>query len=195
MPKEIQMIKDLILKNRSYRRFDSSAALDETTLIELVDLARQSASAANMQPLRYILSWEKERNSLIFDHLKWAGYLKEWPGPDQHERPTGYVILLAETGNQFVKFDAGIACQSMLLAAVEKHLGGCMFGSIDREGLIEKMGIPKEYEIVLILALGKPVEQVVLDQVPDDGDIKYWRDQNNVHHVPKRKLENIIMQI
>ena len=189
------MIKDLILKNRSYRRFDAGVALDKATLKELVDLARQSASAANLQPLRYILSWQKPRNSLIFDHLRWAAYLKDWPGPQEHERPTGYIILLAEKDHQFVKFDAGIACQSMLLAAVEKGLGGCLFASIDREGLSKKMRIPKEYEIILILALGKPVEKVVLDEVADDGDIKYWRDEKKVHHVPKRKLENIIIQI
>ncbi|KPK77306.1 MAG: nitroreductase [Phycisphaerae bacterium SM23_30] len=189
------MIKDLILKNRSYRRFDARAALEEQTLRELVDLARQSGSAANMQPLRYILSWQAKRNALIFQHLRWAGYLEDWDGPVENERPTGYIIILAEAGNKFVNFDAGIACQSMLLGATERGLGGCMFGSIDREELQRKLAIPAEFSIVLIVALGKPVEKVVLEEVGPDGSIKYWRDEQAVHHVPKRKLDHIIMDL
>ncbi len=189
------MIQDLILRNRSYRRFDAGAALDEQTLWELVNLARQSASAANLQPLRYILSWRPERNTLIFEHLRWAGYLEDWDGPVENERPTGYIILVAGGDNKFVNFDAGIACQSMLLGAVEQGLGGCMFGSIDREGLQKKLAIPADLNIVLILALGKPVEEVVLEEVGSDDSIKYWRDEKAVHHVPKRKLDDIILQI
>lgn len=190
------MIRELILKNRSYRRFDPDVVLDERTLRELVELARCSGSAANLQPLKYVLSWEPKRNALIFEHLAWAGYLTDWQGPAENERPTGYIIILADTRiSKNVDCDHGIAAQSILLGAVEKGLGGCMIGSIQREGLQQKMGIPLEYKILLVIALGKPVEEVVLEDVEAEGSIKYWRDEQQVHHVPKRTMEEIILQI
>ena len=106
------MIRELILKNRSYRKFDQKAKLDKETLEELVDLARCSPSAANLQPLKYILSWEADRNTLIFEHVAWAGYLQDWPGPAENERPTGYIIVLGDTDiSKTVDCDHGIACQ------------------------------------------------------------------------------------
>ena len=188
------MIRDLILKNRSYRRFYEDSAVEKKTLKELVDLARLSASAANLQPLKYILSCEPRRNALIFPHLKWAGYLKDWPGPREGERPSAYIIILGDTGiSKSFGCDHGIAAQTILLAATEKGLGGCMIGSIDREGLRKTLQIPPRYEILLVLALGKPKEKVVIDGSRDSGNIKYWRDKEGKHHVPKRKLDDIII--
>ena len=190
------MIRELVLKNRSFRRFDPQVKLDELTLRELVELARCSASAANLQPLKFILSWEPNRNALIFEHLAWAGYLTDWPGPSPTERPTGYIIILADTRiSKNVDCDHGIAAQSILLGAAEKHLGGCMIGSIQREGLQQKLGIPPEYKILLVIALGRPAEKVVLEDVGADGSIKYWRDNQHVHHVPKRPLQEIILSL
>lgn len=188
------MIRDLILKNRSYRRFDESVAMDESTLRELVDLARCSASGANRQGLKFILSWTPEKNASVFPCLRWAGYLKDWAGPAEGERPTGYIIVLGDTSvSKTFGVDHGIACQSMLLGAAEKGFGGCMFGSVRRDELRKRLGIPEQYEILLVLALGKPVEQVVIDEVGADGDIKYWRDEQAVHHVPKRSLDDLIL--
>lgn len=188
------MIRDLILKNRTYRRFFQEVPVDRKTLEELVDLARLSSSGGNLQSLKYRLSWEKEQNRLIFPHLRWAGYLKDWDGPEEGERPAAYIVMLADkeiSSNHF--WDHGIACQSILLGACEKGLGGCMFGAVDREGLRQTLQIPERYEILLVIALGKPKETVVLEKVGDDGNIRYWRDENQVHHVPKRSLQDIIL--
>jgi nitroreductase len=189
------MIKDLIIQNRSFRRFDAKATLDEQTLRELVELARLSGSAANLQPLKFVLSWETDRNALIFEHLQWAGYLQDWPGPALQERPTGYIIVLGDNRiSKNVDCDHGIACQSILLGAAERGLGGCMIGSVDRKALSKKLGLSAELRILLVIALGKPTEEVVLEDVGDEGSIKYWRDEKDIHHVPKRKLDELIVE-
>lgn len=186
------MLKDLIFKNRSYRRFHQAPAVDLATLRELVDLARLTPSAANKQPLKYVLSADPQKNDLIFPHLAWAGYLTDWPGPAPDERPTAYVIILADKEiSPSVDCDHGIAAQSILLGAAEKGFGGCMIGSVQREKLCKALGIPDRYTILLVLALGKPKETVVLETATDD--IKYWRDEQDVHHVPKRPLDEIII--
>jgi nitroreductase len=188
------MIKDLILKNRSYRRFNQSMQVERETLRELVDLARLSPSGANAQPLKYLLSSEPDRNELIFQQLAWAGYLKDWPGPQEGERPTAYIVILGDTRlKPEFGVDPGIAAQSMLLGAVERGLGGCILASIKRAELAQDLDIPAHFEILLVIALGVPVEKVVLEAVGEDGDIKYWRDEQDVHHVPKRALDDLII--
>jgi nitroreductase len=188
------MFKDLVLKCRSYRRFYQEVAIDNKTLRELVDLARYSASAVNRQPLKYIISCSQENNALIFSTLHWAGTLKTWPGPDEGERPAGYIIILGdkEIGASF-GLDPGIAAQTILLGAVEKGLGGCMLGAIDREDLRKLLKIPEKYEIVLVVALGKPKEKVILETMKPTDSFDYWRDKDEGHHVPKRKLNDIIV--
>lgn len=190
------MLKDIILKNRSYRRFDGDHAIAVNTLRELVELAQFSGSGANRQPLKYILSCEPEKNALIFPHLAWAGYLTDWPGPVEDERPTAYLMLVADTEiSKNVGCDHGIAAQSILLGATEKGLGGCMIGSIRKPELQNALNIPPRYDIVLVIALGKPKETVVLETVGADGDIKYWRDPDGGHHVPKRPLTELILEL
>jgi nitroreductase len=187
-------MRDLTLRNRSYRRFYQEVDIKLETLQELVDLARLSASAANMQPLKYILSCHTEKNSLIFSHLAWARYLKDWSGPCEGERPSAYIIILGDTEiSRSFGCDHGIAAQSILLGATEKGLGGCMIAAIKREGLCKVLEIPPRYEILLVVALGKPKETVVVETVGPSGDIKYWRDSKGVHHVPKRLLDDIII--
>ncbi|MBN2542066.1 nitroreductase family protein [bacterium] len=189
------MIKELIMQNRSYRRFYEDHLVDCDTLKELVDLARYSASASNMQPLRYILSCDPEKNSKIFPHLGWARFIENWDRPEEGERPSAYIVILRdrEIGDS-CGVDHGIAAQNILLGATEMGLGGCMFGSMKREPLRRDLNIPDQFEIVLVVAIGKPWEKVVLETVGSDGDIRYWRDENSVHHVPKRKLEDIIVK-
>jgi nitroreductase len=189
------MIKDLILKNRSYRRFYEEEAVSMDTLRELVDLARLTPSAANMQPLKYLLAAAPENNALIFPCLSWAGYLATWHGPEEGERPAAYIVILGDTQlRQSFGCDHGIAAQSILLGAAEKGLGGCMIGSIQKDKLREALSIPAHLEILLVLALGMPKETVLIEPIGEDGNIKYWRDAENVHHVPKRALEEIILE-
>ena len=188
------MIKDLVLKNRSYRRFYQEMPIKLETLRELVDLARLSASAMNLQPLKYILSCEPQKNALIFQHLGWAVYLKDWPGPAEGERPSAYVIILGDTQiSRNFWCDHGIAAQSILLGATERGLCGCMIATIKKQELCKALNISLQYEVLLVLAIGKPRETVVIESVGSDGDTKYWRDSQGVHHVPKRALDDIII--
>lgn len=191
---DIAMVKELIMRNRSYRRFFQDHIIEIETLRELVDLARLSASAANLQPLKYVLSCDSKKNERIFEHLGWAGYLKDWPGPDKGERPSAYIVILLDTSiSKQAGCDHGIAAQSILIGAAEKGLGGCMIASIQRNQLAEVLDIPKRFEILLAIALGRPKEKVQIEQLKGDEDIHYWRDGNGIHHVPKRSLEDLII--
>ena len=188
------MIEDLIKANRSCRRFYEDHPVDLATLKELVNLGRLSASGANLQPLKYILSSDPKTNDNIFSCLTWAAYLKDWSGPEEGERPAAYIVVLGDSGiSQDAGCDHGIAAQSMLLGAREKNLGGCMLGAINREALRDLLNIPSQFKILLVIAIGKPKEKVVLETVGTEGSIRYWRDSENIHHVPKRKLDDIII--
>jgi nitroreductase len=190
------MLMDIVAKNRSYRRFFEEQAIDEATLRELVELARLSPSGSNMQALKFVLSCTKDRNALIFPNLIWAQYLKEWPGPNEGERPAAYItILLDRQIKPEAGIDHGIAAQSILLGAVEKGLGGCMIMNIKREPLMQALNIPEHFQVLLVVALGKPKETVVIEPLKPSGDIKYYRDADGVHHVPKRSLDDLILKV
>lgn len=189
------MLEELIRKNRSYRRFHQDVPVEIETLRALVNLARLSASGANLQPLKYILSSDPDTNERIFPHTRWAGYLEDWSGPVEGERPAAYVIILGDkTIRNSFGCDHGIAAQSIMLGAAERDLGGCILGALDRDGLRAALAIPERCEILLALALGKPKEDVVLEEAGPDGDIKYYRDEEGTHHVPKRSLDELILQ-
>ncbi len=188
------MLADLVLKNRSYRRFYQKHSIDLKTLKDLVNLARLSASGGNVQPLKYILSYDPQKNALIFAHLAWAAFLKDWTGPNDGERPSAYIIILGDREiSQSFGCDHGIAAQTILLGATEKGLGGCIIGSIKRENLKAALEIPSHFDILLVLALGKPKESVMIERVDVSRDTRYYRDNEGVHHVPKRSLEDIII--
>jgi nitroreductase len=188
-------VKTLVKDNRSCRRFDNTVKIRPQDLTELMDLARHCASAANNQPLKYILSNSETTNQAIFDCLGWAAYLTDWSGPDPSERPTAYIVI---TGDHTIsdKFwcDHGIAAQTILLGARAKGLAGCMFGAINIKKLKSVLEIPDHLEVKLVVALGKPVEKAVIDDVGPDGSIKYFRDENQVHHVPKRSLDDLVFK-
>lgn len=187
------MLMDLIQKNRSYRRFYEEEAISLDTLKELVALARLSATAANLQPLRFYLSNTPQTNDNIFETLGWAGYLKDWPGPEEGERPSAYIVILKDKRiNKAPTIDEGIAAQSILLGAVEKGLGGCMLANVKRFKLKEVLMIDSEFDIQLVIALGKPKETVVVEDIKGNESIVYWRDSDSVHHVPKRSLDDIL---
>lgn len=186
--------KNLAKKNRSFRRFDEQFVIYRDTLLELIELTRYAASGRNAQPLKYFLSNEKVLNELIFSTLAWAGYLKDWPGPEKGERPSAYIIVLLDhnISDNFL-CDDGIAMQNILLGAVEKGLGGCIIRSINKSRLTAILNLPERFEIIDVVALGKPVETVVITNVGENGDIKYYRDGNGVHYVPKRSLNEMIV--
>ncbi len=185
--------KTLVIKTRTVRRFDQAKRVKRADLLDLVNLARLSASAGNLQPLKFILSCDPRRNSLIFPCLAWAGYLKAWGGPVEGERPSAYLVILGDTTiRKDFGCDHGIAAQSIMLGATAKGLCGCMIGSIQKDRLCAALAIPQKYEILLVLALGYPEEKVILETVKS-GDIKYWRDAKGRHHVPKRSLREIVL--
>jgi nitroreductase len=188
------MLHDLILKNRSYRRFHQEVKIERPVLEELLDLARLSASGGNIQPLKFILSCDPERNAKIFPQLGWGSYIKDWVGPAEGERPSAYIVILGDTGlaGSF-GCDYGIAAQSILLGATERGLGGCMIESIQRDQLRVALSIAPKYRILLVIALGQPAETVVIEPLGAEGDVRYWRDSAGIHHVPKRALQDLIV--
>lgn len=184
---------EIVKKNRSYRRFEEEKEIPQLALLKLVDNARLIPSASNLQPLKYYIVEYGERN-IVFPFLKWAAYLTDWTGPVEGERPSAYIIILSDKNiSSNVKWDHGIAAQTIILGAVSKEMGGCIIGSIDREGLSAALKIPGEYTIELVVALGYPKENVILKEIEPGEDIKYYRDSEGNHYVPKRKLADIII--
>lgn len=188
-------MQELVTLNRSRRRFKQDQSIAMSTLRELIELARLCPSGSNRQPLKFILINNSVMNEQVFQHVGWAGYLKDWLGPQDGEQPAAYIIILGDKSIAKVfGVDHGIAAQTIMLGAVEKGLGGCILGTFDEEALVELLDIPAKYEILLILALGVPIEDVVIEQVGLDGNIQYWRDESGIHHVPKRSLEELILE-
>lgn len=186
-------LSDLIKKNRSYRRFKESERISPESLKKWIDLARCSASGRNVQPLKYVCCTTEEMNGKIFPHLAWAGYLTNWKGPVEGERPSAYIIMLLDKSITEQHYcDDGIAAQTILLSAVEEGYGGCIVGSVNKAKVSALLGLPDHLQILWVIALGKPAETVVLHEL-EGNDVKYWRDENGVHHVPKRRLEEIIV--
>jgi len=186
---------ELVTKTRSYRRFDESFRVEKELLESLIDLARLSASGANRQALKFVLINSPDECEKVFPSLLWAGYLKDWDGPVKGERPAAYIIILGDkTIAEGFGIDHGIAAQSIMLGASEQELGGCMIASIKKEKLREDLNIPGEFEILLVLALGKPVENVIIKDLVND-DVRYWRDEQQNHYVPKRLREELIVKL
>lgn len=187
-------LRELVTRNRSCRRFVQDRPVPMSTLEDLADLARLTASAGNAQPLKYILCNGSRTNAAVFSQLGWAAYLTDWPGPAEGERPAAYILVLHDTTvDDEVEADHGIACQTILLGATEKGLAGCIIGSINRDRLARDLEIPDHLRILLALALGEPREQVALEELLPGGDHRYWRDSQRVHHVPKRRLADIVL--
>ncbi len=189
------MFKDLVKKARSVRRFINDYRIEDEVIYDILDTARLTPSAANRQPVKFFISNNQDLNNKIFPCVGWAGYLQDWVGPEPEERPSAYIILFTEM--QFaphLSIDPGIIAQTIMLAAAEKELGSCMIASVNKNKLKKIVHLPLEYEILLVMALGKPNETVVLEEVDETGSIKYWRDDKGIHHVPKRKLDDLIFK-
>lgn len=185
--------KELVREARSVRRFVEADRISAEILTDLVDTARICPSGANLQPLRYALVNEENICAQLFEHLAWAGALKDWPGPAEGERPAAYIVMLSAAEKASPATDIGIAAQVIQLAAKEKGLGCCMLGAIKRDKIHSLLEMSADLQVDLVLALGKPAETVMLEDMADN-DCKYWRDGNDVHHVPKRSLEEIIIR-
>ena len=193
-----KMIKELVLKNRSYRSFDRNVKIEKETLLELIDTARTTPSAMNLQPLLYVPLTEDYADRIL-PYTNWARALKNMTLPPKGMGPSAFILLCVDkslTPNPApVMRDVGISAQTMLLAATEMGLGGCMIGSFDNAKIKAELGLDDNIGIVLAGALGKPGETVVLEEMGKDDSVNYYRDDMNVHHVPKRRLEDIIIDV
>lgn len=188
-------IHTLIRKSRSTRRFQEDRLLPESRIIDFIDVARLCPSARNRQPLKYIISVDPEETTKIRHALLWALDLPEWDGPSVGERPPAYITIIApENCRPDPAIDLGIAAQTILLAAAGQGISGCMFGSIKREEMKRILPVPEGYEILLVIALGYSAEEIRLESLGDDGDTRYWRTPDGVHHVPKRSLEDCLIR-
>lgn len=188
------MFLDLVKKSRSCRKFDESYIFTKEALSELVEAARFAPSSINLQPLKYRLVFQKEETESVFPFTKWAGLIKNETLPPDGHRPTAYIVICHDTEihptpDIFLR-DVGSAAQTMLLAAAEKDLGGCMIGCFDKEAFREKLQIPDRLIPMLVLALGKPEDKIVLTDA-EDGNVVYTR-ENGIQFVPKRLIKDII---
>ncbi|WP_139652446.1 nitroreductase family protein [Raoultibacter phocaeensis] len=192
------MLHDAVSQNRTCRRFYENERIDRDTLVDLVDTARLVPSSGNRQPLKYCVVHDPALCARVFDCLSWAAALPDWPGPDQGERPSGYLVILHDKtlvlGELFTAWDEGIALQTIMLAAREKGYAACPIGAFKKKSLSEVLGIDREtLEPDLVVALGRPREEAVIEAMPTDGSPAYWRDDAQVHHVPKRSLDEVLI--
>lgn len=193
----------LVRRARTCRRFDESMRVPREFLLELAELAHLTPCGANAQRLRFHVVSGAEDCVRVFDELAWAGAFKDWPGPAEGERPTGYIAILAERAVSgkpaapITEVDTGIAAQTMMLAArsATPEVAACMFKAFTPRA-IDAMGLDNDrYELKLIMAFGVPAETQVIDAIDSnpDGSINYWRDEAQVHHVPKRPLADVLL--
>lgn len=192
------MIKDLIKKNRTYRRFKEDEKIERIVLEQLVDLARLSSSPMNLQSIKFILSCEKESNQVIFKTLSWAGALPDWAGPKPGERPSGYMVMLGDTSlipagkREYFDIEAGIWGQSIRLGAIEMGYESAMIAAIDRKELVKALSIEEHLKILVVIAFGKGDEDILIEQMKDNN-FDYHRDNLGRHFVPKRSIEELII--
>jgi nitroreductase len=184
---------DLVRRARSTRRFVEADPIPEDVLRELVNLARLVPCGANLQPLRYRIVAAPAERDRVFPCLRWAAALKEWRGPAEGERPTGYIVLLAAPGLN-PDGAVGIAGQTIQLGATAMGYAACMMTNVDREGVHRVLALPRDLSVTMVIALGRAGETIVLEEMPEDGNTAYWRTPDQVHHVPKRSLDEVLIR-
>jgi len=187
----------LVHENRSYRGYDHSRKVTKDELLRMVDCARLAASSVNLQPLKYFLAWEEDVVSRIQPLTGWAKNLPEMSLPHKGMEPAAFIVICQDRSifDSLARFqrDVGIVAQTILLAAVEMGLGGCMIGSFEAGRIKEALHLPDHLTPMLVVAIGKPAEKIVLKEIDDGEPTPYYRDENDVHYVPKRKLKDIVL--
>ncbi len=191
------MLKDLVIKNRSYRGYAPSRKVTREELAGFVDCARLSPSSVNAQPLKYYLASSEEDTAKLQPLTKWAAALPDITLPHPGKCPPAFIVICQDTAisdapTRFLR-DVGIAAQTILLAATEAGLGGCMIGNFNARAVSEALQLNDTLRPMLLVAIGKPDETVVLTEAAAGGSVQYYRDENDVHYVPKRRLEDILL--
>ncbi|MCM8825223.1 MAG: nitroreductase family protein [Candidatus Omnitrophica bacterium] len=182
---------EAIRKRRTIRRF-LQKPIPFDVLRELVDAARLAPSGGNLQPWEFLVIDDKNLLEPVFSTLAWAAYLGPEGKPKEGEKPVSYIVVLHNKKMKSFtpQADFGAAIENILLAAFDLGIGGCWIGSVQREKLAEILKIPADYSIEYVIALGYPAETAIA--VDEKGDLKYWRDKDGIHHVPKRRLEDVL---
>lgn len=193
------MFLDLVKQARSHRGFRQDRKVTRQELEHLVECARFTPAARNDQVLKYYLAEKPETVAVIQPLTKWAGALAELHLPRKGAEPVAYIVIcldgsLAENPAPYQR-DVGIVAQTMLLAAAEMGLNGCMIGSFAAGELREKLGLPEAIKPQLLLALGEGTDRIVMTDVGEDGSTTYYRDAEDIHYVPKRTLEQLILNL
>ena len=191
---DFELLKDLLIKNRSIRRFDSSKIISESTLRSLVELTRFCASGRNLQPLRYRLVTNPKECAALFPALAWAGYYKDWDGPEENERPVAYLVQCIDTElAQDCLCDDGLQLEAITLGVTALGISGCIIKAFNVSALIESLAIPPRFKPRYVLALGYPSEKAEIVNLKPDGDIKYYRDESDTQCVPKRSIDTLLI--
>ena len=195
--RKLEMIKELVKKSRSFRGYDESRKISREELMELVDCARFAPSSVNRQPFQYLLACEQADLDKIQPLTGWAKALPDMKLPHPGHCPQAFIVICQNTDwdpdlNRYIR-DVGIVAQTMLLAAAEKELGGIMIGSFSPKRIAEAMKLPENIVPMLIVAFGKPDEKIILTEVEAGESLKYYRDEQDTHYVPKRKLKDIVL--
>lgn len=184
--------KTMITEARSCRRFAEQKAVSAEEFEWLVDCARLIPCARNQQALRYVVVNSKEGRDIMRQSLVWAGSLRDWDGPEEGECPAGYIVICVEEGaGKLVHIDTGIAGQTIQLAAQSRGLSACMFLSCDPAKVRALLDLPAPWTVGLVIAIGHAGEKRIIDDVPENGNLEYWRDEESTHHVPKLKLSQV----
>ena len=189
------MIKDLMIKERSYRSFDESVKIDRKTLVGFVENARLIPSSVNLQPLKYRICNTKDECDTMLSLTKWAALLKDYEIPPKGHAPTAYVVICTDknvSDKSIFDKDVGVAAQTVMLSAVEAGFGGCMIGNFNPSKVAEALKLPEGVVPSLVLGLGKPDEKIIVEPIGENGS-SYYRDADGNHRVPKRSLDEIIL--
>lgn len=191
------MLRDLVMKNRSYRGFDESYWFTKEQLEGYVDLTRYTASSVNAQPLKYKIVYEKDEIETVRPLTRWARALPDMVLPHPNMHATAFIIICQDTdiSPSLARYqkDIGIVAQTITLAAVEDGLGGCMIGNFTPDEVKQTLNLAENLTPMLIIALGKPAEEIVIKEIDNGESTKYYRDENDTHYVPKRKLKDILI--
>ncbi len=181
---------ETIAGRRTIRRFKPEPVAREL-LERLVDAGRLAPSAANVQPLEFVVVDGEGPRAEVFPCLKWAAYISPAGDPKPGEEPAAYVITLVNTKirEKMFEYDVGAAMENMILAALEQGVGSCWLLSIDRDKLRAILGVPEHYRVDSVLALGYPAEEPASEVMGDS--CRYWKDEADRLHVPKRPLASV----
>ena len=193
----LHIIQELLKADRSVRRFDESKPVSEDALRSMIELTRYCASGRNVQPLRYRIVTSDEERAKVFPLLAWAGYLTDWNGPAEGERPAAYLVQCLDTRyGKNCLCDDGLQLQAITLAATAMGIGNCIIKSFNTPRLHKELNLPDEIEARYVLALGYPAEKVITEDTDGspDADIRYYRAEDDTHHVPKRPLDELIIK-